>query len=322
MTASCLIVASEVMCHAASRMPRALASAAFDVALLAPRDSLAEKSRHIGRVGHLPDHATAGQWLFAFAAMAKAIAPSIVLPADDIAYNLLQAVVTTPPPGMQPAMYEMLSSLVRQSLGEPAHYRRTADARALHRAAAELGLDIASIVAAARIDGAPVARESVSYTLAAWNGVLVAGWASRVLRSGGDGTSAAVARRYRDPVVRRAAARLVDAFGVSGLVEISFSSAPAAADGAIEVRRCLPATAHTGLKLGIDLPGALRAALQGESAATRSDVDEGAWHDLVRFPDEWLRDPYSPWLRQHPVDIPWDEPELFEALLALGPQPA
>jgi hypothetical protein len=37
----------------------------------------------------------------------------------------------------------------------------------------------------------------------------------------------------------------------------------------------------------------------------------------VHFPQEWLRDPESEWILDHPVDVPWDEPELIEAMLAL-----
>ena len=35
------------------------------------------------------------------------------------------------------------------------------------------------------------------------------------------------------------------------------------------------------------------------------------------FPQEWLRDPASAFLRDYPVDIPWDDPELFEAMIAM-----
>ena len=34
---------------------------------------------------------------------------------------------------------------------------------------------------------------------------------------------------------------------------------------------------------------------------------------------KWLRDPESKWLRDYPVDVPWDEPALFEAMLDLHP---
>jgi hypothetical protein len=34
-------------------------------------------------------------------------------------------------------------------------------------------------------------------------------------------------------------------------------------------------------------------------------------------PQEWLRDRASHWLREYPVDMRWDDPELIEAMLAL-----
>ena len=38
---------------------------------------------------------------------------------------------------------------------------------------------------------------------------------------------------------------------------------------------------------------------------------------IATFPRGWLRDPDSRWLRDHPCDVPWDDPSLFEALVAL-----
>jgi hypothetical protein len=53
----------------------------------------------------------------------------------------------------------------------------------------------------------------------------------------------------------------------------------------------------------------------GNTAATRTDLDAGEEHLTVHFPQEWLRDPQSHWLRENPVDVPWDDPELIEAML-------
>ena len=38
---------------------------------------------------------------------------------------------------------------------------------------------------------------------------------------------------------------------------------------------------------------------------------------VVVFPREWLRDPQSRYLSEFPVDIPWDDPELMDAMLAM-----
>ncbi len=57
--------------------------------------------------------------------------------------------------------------------------------------------------------------------------------------------------------------------------------------------------------------------MHGLPPPTRADFDEGEEHIGVHFPQEWLRDPDSAWLRDYAVDVPWEEPELFEAMLAL-----
>jgi hypothetical protein len=46
-------------------------------------------------------------------------------------------------------------------------------------------------------------------------------------------------------------------------------------------------------------------------------MDPGDEWINVHFPQEWLRDPESSYLRDYPVDVPWDEPELIKAMLAM-----
>jgi hypothetical protein len=38
---------------------------------------------------------------------------------------------------------------------------------------------------------------------------------------------------------------------------------------------------------------------------------------VVVFPREWLNDPASPRLLEYPIDVPWDDPALFAALLRM-----
>jgi hypothetical protein len=61
--------------------------------------------------------------------------------------------------------------------------------------------------------------------------------------------------------------------------------------------------------------------MHGLALPTRADLTEGEEHFTVHFPQEWLRDVASHWLREYPVDVPWDEPELIEAMLALRLEP-
>ena len=69
--------------------------------------------------------------------------------------------------------------------------------------------------------------------------------------------------------------------------------------------------------MGIDHWTALRATLAGTASPTRTDLDPNEEHVCVNFPQEWLRDPQSRWLRAHPVDVAWDEPKLIRAMLEL-----
>jgi hypothetical protein len=50
-------------------------------------------------------------------------------------------------------------------------------------------------------------------------------------------------------------------------------------------------------------------------STTRADLDPDEEHIVVHFPLEWIRDPKSHYLREYPVDIPWDEPELVKAIV-------
>jgi hypothetical protein len=50
---------------------------------------------------------------------------------------------------------------------------------------------------------------------------------------------------------------------------------------------------------------------------SRAGLDPGDERVFVQFPGEWLRDPQSRWLRQYPVDVPWDDPDLLDAMLTL-----
>ena len=101
---SVLLVATATQWLGAARMPRVLARAGFDVSVLIPKGSLAEKSRFVKRIGYIPDHATSREWVYAFAATVKATEPRLVLPCDDTALRLMMLLATSPPTDMQPQL--------------------------------------------------------------------------------------------------------------------------------------------------------------------------------------------------------------------------
>jgi hypothetical protein len=156
------------------------------------------------------------------------------------------------------------------------------------------------------------------YAIAAWQGTLLVGYgAARVVGNPEPKGPATVTRYHRAPAMREFAQRLVEGFGMSGLLGLEC----VVADGSgepylIEInRRVVPGT-HRGRELGADQCAALLAALDGRRSSTRTDLEPGEEVVRVSFPQEWLRDPRSRWLRDYPVDVPWDERTLLAAMLA------
>ena len=379
MTIPVLLVSTGTMWVGTARFPRALARAGFEVALLGPRGALAEKSRFVHKIGHLPEAATAAQWVYAFAAMVKGVAPAIVLPCDDMAFRLLCTLHSDPPPGMQPALHAELAALIVHSLGDPGWYLPSVDKLLLPPAAHALGArvppfrvidsvaDAAAFVAdhgypvvvkrawstagdgvaicadraaleaaCARLsapapDAGPIARAPQLMLQAAikgrrmfhpalgWRGELRTGWAAEVLVAHRPpmGT-AAVSRQFHHPGLRDEVARLVRGFGMTGIFGFEFI----VEDGTglpflLEINRRVSPGFHRGTDFDADLAAGLLGALTGTPSASRPRLDDGEEHFAVNFPQEWLRDPDSAYLRERPVDVPWDDPGLIEAFLAM-----
>lgn len=302
----------------AARMPRALAQAGFEVTLLAPTGSLAEKSAYVAKVAYLPEKGTPETWVHAVAATAKGMGARLVVPCDDNAFRLLQMLAKSPPEGLQPAVHQELATLITASLGDPAHYASSVDASALAAAVAALGI---GVPAAGDVDDHVHSPGQVrSYQAAAWKGDLLVGFAGeRVLDPSGGGAQTGVNRYYRSDALRRIAAATARGFGISGLFSMEGVFGEGGRFQILELNRRLLGGAHRGREFGVDHCAALYAALHGLPPPGRVDLDEGEEQICVCFPQEWLRDPESKWLRDYPVDVPWEEPELFEAMLDLYP---
>lgn len=360
-------------------MPRALANAGFDVALLTPRNSLAEKSCFVSRIGHLPDHATPAQWVFAFAAMVRATAPQLVVPCDDNSFRLLQMLALSPPEQIQPQIQLQLAALIRKSLGDPGHFRASIDKTLLPAAAETLGVRVppyavvsslaeaeafagdrgfpmvlkrrygfagqgvavcadrselerafAELTKADTLDFEPfrdvrflaqayVAGSVVSRSSVAWRGSQLAGTTrEKLIKNPPQTGPATVVRFFRQPEVTRFSAALTKGFGMTGFFGIEYIVDDS--DGRaylLEVNRRVTPGASTGELVGVDLCAALHAQLTGAPASVPPDVPPDFERIVARFPQEWLRDPTSSALRDYPVDAPWDDPELLEAMLAM-----
>ena len=378
MNPTLLLLATATQWRGTARMPRELALAGWSVWLLAPKDSLAENSRHIQKIGHLPDNATPRQWLHAFAAMVKAGAPRLVVPCDDTAFSLLQQLAVAPPADLQPSLRLQLASLIRDSLGDPAHYEPSVDKTLLCAAAERLGVRVPPyavvtnpaaaesfiathgwpIVIKRRYssagDGVAICadrrafdREFARLAKAAppdrpdtdarnlllqayipgrthyfaattWRGSVLCGYAVEKLEGHPRG-AASVVRYYHSAELADFSARLAAGFGATGIFGPEFIIHERTGDAyLLEVNRRITPGTHRGAFVDIGSGGALLAAVEGTPSTTRTRLGDGEEHVFVSFPDEWLRDPMSDYLRRLPVDVPWDEPELIEAMLDLG----
>lgn len=373
-----LLVATATKWLAAAQMPGALNRAGFEVALLAPRGSLAEKSRYLAKVGHLAANATPFDWVFAFAAMVKATSPRLVVPCDDTAVRLLQMLALSPPPGIKPGIHGELRALVRESLGNPEHFRTSVDKARLPAAAEALGVRVPPYAIAAGVDAAQafaakrgypvvlkrshgaagewvaivsdpgelartyarfaaaktidldgrgdgsilvqahVAGKVFSQAMAAWQGTVLAGFVREKLVTHPPLGPATVVRCARMPEIRRFSDQLAIGLGMSGFFGLEYIVDAGTGEAyLLEInRRATPAT-PLGSMIGVDLCAALHAAVNGQPPPGRGDLDPGEEHWITHFPQEWLRDPQSRYLRDFRVDAPWDDPEVMEAMLAL-----
>jgi predicted ATP-grasp superfamily ATP-dependent carboligase len=79
----------------------------------------------------------------------------------------------------------------------------------------------------------------------------------------------------------------------------------------IEINPRATQVGHLTLGAGRDLPAALYAALSGAELRTAPRITEN--DTIALFPQEWMRDPASPFLKSAYHDVPWNEPELLRA---------
>ena len=372
-----LLVATTLTWLGPARLPKALTGAGFMVSLLAPRDSLASKSRFVARNAYLPDGANRMQWVDAFAETVANTAPRLVVPCDDMATELLQTLVLETPQALPPATALQLAALARESLGDPRHYRTSIDKTLLPPAAAALGVrvpgfevvaDVAAAASFASAHGYPIVLKrpfgtageaveivagsgelgpafaklaasgplgggdgtrilvqefipgrSFSRGSVAWGGHELAGLCrERVTRNPPNVGPGSTVRICHEPEGRAFSEALTRGLGLQGFFGVDYLVHERTGETyMLEINRRLTSGLHLGGTVGVDLCAALYAAISGKPVATRNDVPPGFERIVAQFPQEWLLDPASPWLRDYPADVPWDDPDVFEAMLKL-----
>jgi formate-dependent phosphoribosylglycinamide formyltransferase (GAR transformylase) len=153
-----------------------------------------------------------------------------------------------------------------------------------------------------------VGREATS-TIFCWNGSLLAALHFEVLNKMHAAGHAAVLRLIEHPEMSVAAEKIVRRLNLSGFYGFDFML-ETHTDNAylIEVNPRTTQVGHLALGAGRDLPAALYAALCGDIVPETPKVTEK--DTIALFPQEWMRDPTSDFLRSGYHDVPWDEPAL------------
>ncbi|MFZ0319559.1 MAG: ATP-grasp domain-containing protein [Candidatus Sulfotelmatobacter sp.] len=154
-------------------------------------------------------------------------------------------------------------------------------------------------------------REATS-AVACWQGTVLASLDFEVLHKRDSAGPSSVLRLIDNAEISATAAAMVARLNLSGLHGFDFMlEAHTGGAHLIEINPRATQVGHLRLGPGHDLPAALYAALAGESVRPVPRVTNN--DTIALFPQEWLRDPKSPFLRSAYNDVPWEEPELLRA---------
>ena len=365
-----LLVATASDWLGTARAPEAFAAAGFEPWLFAPQDSFARFSRHT--TGHylLDARASLDTQAATIATGFHRLAPVLLVPCDDAAYDLLRHVHTAALADAPSDVRTALRSLVETSLGDPAGYADSVDKLRFAIRAHEIGIAAPRSIVCAGVDDARLFAQEIGFpvvlkrsfsfgghgvavcsdagelghhfarlagsapaakpllvqahvegatwytTALAWRGEILCCQAVERIERLPRGPST-VARWQHDDAMVDATARLVRAFGISGLVAVEFIKSGDVAS-VIEINRRVTPGLHRAPTIGLDYLGRWADALAGRPQRLRGQLDAGASHTAVNFPMEWMRDPGSAYLIYHPPDAPVGDPRLLAALLDLG----
>jgi hypothetical protein len=162
------------------------------------------------------------------------------------------------------------------------------------------------------VDGEPAMFCAVAH-----GGKMLAGFAGFAARNLSANGPSSMVRLGHNAEMASASATMIRALGASGFIAFDFMIE--ARSGAAYLLECNPRPSqvgHLGSRVGVDLCGALAAALRGAPAMETTPNGETT---VALFPQEWLRDPSGIADLESAPDAPWDDPELLRAMIAAGP---
>jgi hypothetical protein len=153
-----------------------------------------------------------------------------------------------------------------------------------------------------------VAGREATSAVACWKGKALATLQFEVLNRQHAGGPSTVLRLIENEEIATAAEKIARRLGLSGLHGFDFIlEAKTGNPYLIEINPRATQVGHLALGASHDLPAALYAAITGQSLSPAPKLTENA--TIALFPQEWLRDPTSAFIRAGYHDVPWEEPE-------------
>jgi hypothetical protein len=155
-----------------------------------------------------------------------------------------------------------------------------------------------------------VAGREATSAVACWQGKVLAALHFEVINKRSAAGPATVVRLIESADISAAAEKMVHRLNLSGLHGFDFMLEEQTGNAyLIEMNPRATQVGHLALGPGRDIPAALYAVLSGKAVQPAPKVTEN--DTIALFPQEWIRDPQSAFLRSAYHDIPWEEPELI-----------
>ena len=152
-----------------------------------------------------------------------------------------------------------------------------------------------------------VSGRTANLALACWNGRVRAVVAVEALQTSARFGISTVVGVRDDSAMLDVARPIVQRLQLSGLYGFDFIIDPQGAAHLIEINLRATQTAHLPLGPGRDLAEGLRAAFCEEAPREMRAAIHA--RNIALFPQEWTRDPASPWLKRAYHDVPRDDPD-------------
>jgi glutathione synthase/RimK-type ligase-like ATP-grasp enzyme len=144
-----------------------------------------------------------------------------------------------------------------------------------------------------------------------WNGAVLASVHFEVINKVHSTGHATVLKVVESREMLAAAEKIVSRLGLSGFHGFDFMIESRTGNAyLIEMNPRSTQVGHLNLGAGHDLPSAAYAVLSGQRMPPLRKITEN--DTIALFPQEWLRDPESPFLQSAYHDVPLDEPELVQ----------